>query len=235
MKKYIVVIYGIVLVMSTLLLGCSDGGGDTPEVPPEQEQNLPAKTIGTVPPNGEPCTEYEALAGDDSRVLVVIRWNAAQFAENYVLTIFESGSQVFRETFTVLEANVSLDRGRTYTWTVTSVNGDGETAGDTYSFTTPGIPIGNFAPYTAVISVVFDAVNSEMTVSWTGSDEDGDALTYDVQIFEEGVLIFESTNLTETSLDPIGILSDTAYEIVVTSRDTSGNFSISRLSITAPE
>ncbi len=239
MKKFLATKRLVFCVLMAVIISCSDGGsdgdGDDPETPPTQNENPPALAIGTVPANGEPCTDYEAIAGSDTAVLVAFQWNAAQFAEDYILTVFESGSQIFRETFTVLEANVTLDRGKTYTWTVTAVNGDGATTSDTYSFTTPGIPVGNFAPYAAVITATFDTLNSEMVVSWAGSDEDGDALTYDVGIFEEGISIFESTDLTVTSLDPIAVVSNTTYEIVVTSRDTSGNFSISRLSISFPE
>ena len=235
MKKFLAIKQLVFCVSLVVSMSCSDGGGsDDPQVPPTQNENPPARAIGSVPANGEPCTDYQAIVGDDTAVLVAFQWNAAEFAEDYILTVFESGSQIFRETFTVLEANVALDRGKTYTWTVTAVNSDGETISDTYSFTTPGIPIGNFAPYAAEIAATFDTGNSEMVISWTGSDEDGDPLTYDVGVFEEGISVFESTDLAVTSLDPIAVVSDTTYEIVVTSRDTAGNFSISRVTIISP-
>ena len=155
MKKfYMIEVTSLVFSMLILLVSCSDGDGggvsdDGPEPPP-------AKAIGTLPANGEPCSDYEDVASDDSRVSVLFNWNVAQFADSYVLTVLEGSTEVFSNTFSTLSAKVELDRGKTYRWSVTSVNGDGQTGGDSNSFTTPGTPVGNFAPYTAEITVAFD-------------------------------------------------------------------------------
>ncbi len=238
MKKFFgAEVTSLVFLVLILLVACSDGEGgsdDGPEPPPSQNETPPAKAIGTLPANGEPCSDYEEVVGDDSKVLVLFNWNAAQFTDSYVLTILEGNNQVFNNSFNSLSTSVELDRGKTYTWSVTSVNEDGQTNGDSYSFTTPGVPIGNFAPYTAEITVMFNEVTSEMTVSWVGSDEDGDPLTYDVQVFEEGISIFESLDLTVSEIDPISFISNANYEVEVISRDDSGNFSISKLEVSSP-
>jgi len=239
MKKYFKSEFAplIFLVLITFV-SCGDGGGgsdDGPEPPPPQGGAPPAKAVGTLPANGEPCSDYEEVAGDDSRVSVLFNWNAAQFADSYVLTVLEGGAEVFNNTFSTLSANVELDRGKTYSWSVTSVNGEGQTGGDSYSFTTPGTPVGNFAPYTAEITVAFDQGALEMTVSWVGSDEDGDPLIYDIEVREEGEAIFGLADLTATAIAPIPYVPGSDYEIEVISRDGSGNFSISVREVAAPD
>ena len=223
------------ILVSLLLFSCSDGGGgEQPPIPPEEESNPPAKATGVLPANGEPCSDFEEVAGNDTEVLVAFQWNTAQLAETYLLIVLEGSTEVFRNSFTTTATQVQLERGKTYTWRVVTVNDDGETNGDTFSFTTPGIPVGNFAPYAAEISVEFDMALSEMTISWTGSDEDGDTLIYDVKVFEESELIEEFTELTSNALNPIAISATTDYEVEVISKDEFGNFSVSNLSVISP-
>ncbi len=217
------------LVVFGLTFFSCGGNDDRPPV------DLPEKAIGTLPANNEPCSEYEEVVGDDAKVLVLFEWNTAQFADSYVLTVLEGSVQVFKNSFSAPSTKKKLDRGKTYTWFLASVNEDGRTIGDSYSFSTPGVPIGNFAPYTAVITITFDEVTSEMEVSWTGSDEDGDPLTYDVKVFEEGRSIFETVDLASTAIAPIVFRIGTEYSVEVISKDGSGNFSISKRTVPSPD
>ncbi|MGX1929918.1 hypothetical protein [Flagellimonas sp. 2504JD4-2] len=221
-------------VMFVMLLACGGGGGNEGEEPPEEQKTPPAKAVGTLPANGEPCSDYEEVANDDTKVLVSFKWNAAQLAQNYILGITEGSTEVFSNSFNALEAKVELDRGKTYSWSLTSVNSDGETSGDTYSFATPGIPEGNYAPYAAEIAIEFDTQNSEIAISWIGRDEDGDALTYDVTVWENDVILVEETDYDQTSVNPVVYQNGVDYSVEVVSKDSSGNFSISRAQETAP-
>ncbi|RYC52679.1 hypothetical protein DN53_00220 [Flagellimonas olearia] len=191
--------------------------------------------MGTLPTNGEPCSDYSEVSGDDTKVLILFKWNAAESAQNYNLIISESGSEVTQKNVNGLETTVPLDRGKTYAWQVNAINSDGETNSNTYSFTTPGIPEGNYAPYAAQISVEFITETSEMLVSWVGEDEDGDILSYDVVIFWEGTTGETFTGLMETTLETVSYIPSTAYTVQVTSKETSGNFSISIVEGTTPE
>lgn len=214
-----------------MVFSCSSSGDDSPEPPvvepPIETINLPAKAVGVLPANGEPCSEYETVSNDASKVLVAFQWNSAQFAESYLLVILEDNTEVFRDTFTALQASAELNRGRTYTWRLISRNNGGETVGDTYSFTTPGTPIGNYAPYAAAISLAFETNTLELSVSWVGSDEDGEALVYDVTLRENNEIQVEMEDLTQDFLDPIPYLVGAEYTVEVISRDPQGNFSIS--------
>lgn len=229
---------GFGLLMALMLVLASCGGGDSApsdEQPPDNQSQAPAKAVGTLPANGEPCSDFEEIAGEATRISVLFQWNSAASAEDYTLNVLENQTVVSSQDTKSLSASVTLDRGKTYTWLVQTSNEVGETTGDTYSFTTPGVPIGNYAPYAAEISVVFDAGFLEMQVSWEGSDEDGDELSYDVSITENESLLFEDFDLSANSIAPITYNPSSTYGIEVVSKDGSGNFSISRISVTAPD
>lgn len=223
------------LLLLPVLFALSCGGGSEDPQPPVETKNPPAKTVGTLPANGEPCSDYEPIEGNESEVSVLFTWNAAQLADRYILLVQDGGTEVFNESFTALSASVNLGRGVTYTWSITTVNEDGQTSGDTYSFTTPGTPEGNYAPYPAAISVDFDEVNTSMSVSWIGNDEDGDDLTFDVFVYEEGSLMEEKVNLTVLSLDPISYLPGYEYTIEVITKDGFGNSTKAIYDELAPE
>tara|TARA_R110000796_G_scaffold71123_6_gene161345 strand:+ start:12496 stop:13194 length:699 start_codon:yes stop_codon:yes gene_type:complete len=232
MKMTKSIIISAILVLTSLLFSCS-GGSDSAKEPITEEVNPPTKAVGTLPVNGEPCSDYEAVSGDDAVVSISFNWNAAQYAQNYELVVKEGGNEVFRDVFNALNAKVSLNRGRAFTWNVIAKNSDGQTNSDTMSFVTPGTPIGNYVPYAAEISLVFDALTN-LNVSWVGKDEDGDVLTYDVEVREEGEIITEFNDLTVNTLDPIATSPDMLYNVQVISIDVSGNYSISEFSAVSP-
>lgn len=232
MTKSIVV--NAILVLSFLLFSCS-GGSDSAKEPIVNEVNPPAKAIGILPVNGEPCSDYEPVSGNDDQVSISFSWQEAEFAQNYELVVNEGSNEVYRNIFNELVAKVSLIRGKVYTWNVIAKNSDGQTNSDTMSFATPGTPVGNFVPYAAEITITFDVTTSDLNASWVGKDEDGDVLTYDVVVKEEGETIVEFNDLTVVSLDPIATTPSTLYTVQVISKDVSGNFSISEFSAISPE
>ena len=230
-KVYILTLF---LVYIGFISACSSGDGGTDTNPPMDQVNLPAKAIGVLPANGEPCSEYEPILDNENRIRVAFQWNTAQFAQRYILVVMQNNSEVFRNSFTSTQTEVDLDRGATYTWRIISVNQEGETNGDTFSFTTPGTPIGNFAPYAAEITIDFDITSMDMAISWIGSDEDGDTLQYDITVQENETVIIESSNQSEDFLELISYMEGADYIVEVISRDTFGNFSVSRSNVRAP-
>lgn len=199
------------------------------------DKPVPTKATGTLPANGEPCSEFESIPNDDTKVSILFKWNTAQNAVNYELKVLLGNEQAAITTVGVQEAMVTLDRGKTYTWTVTSKNESGSTVSDTYSFTTPGLSEGNYAPYAAEITTEFETVEKLLTVSWIGTDEDGDDLTFDVIISENETVILEEIDFVNTSISGIGFIDDTNYTIKVVSKDGSGNFSVSEVTINPAE
>ena len=237
MKQRIVPFFVLFLIINLVLLSCggSSGSDDPVDDDPDPVQLLPEKASALIPANGEPCSEFEEVSGQADKALIFFQWRNAPNTSSYRISVLENGSQVATENLNTTQTEIVLDRGKTYTWTVTAINSDGETISDTFSFTSPGVAIGNYAPYAAEISVEFDTMNMEMDISWVGSDEDGDPLTYDVEVLQEGVGIELFTELSTESLDPLAFIPGDNYEISVTSRDDAGNFSVSVLQIQAPE
>ena len=223
---------GLALVF-VLLNSCDKS---TPaETEKQIDKPVPTKATGTLPANGEPCSEFESIPNDDTKVSILFNWNAAQNAVNYELKVLLGNEQAAITTVGAQEAMVTLDRGKTYTWTVTSKNESGSTVSDTYSFTTPGLSEGNYAPYAAEIITEFEPVAQLLTVNWTATDEDGDSLTYDVIITENETVILEEIDFVNTSISIIGFIDDTNYTIKVVSKDGTGNFSVSEVSVKSPE
>ena len=221
--------------MIALLFSCggSDSGGEQPPEP-QPKNDLPAMAVGTLPVNGEPCSDYTEVSTDESKVSIAFNWNSAQYADSYELVVMEDNSEVFKNSFIGLEAQVELERGKTYTWTVNSINEFGRTSGNTYSFTTSGTPIGNYAPYAAEISIGFNASTMQMSISWIGGDEDNDDLVYDIKVWKNEDIILEETDFTSNALDAVLFTGEQRYTVEVTSKDTAGNFSISTYSVQAP-
>lgn len=217
------------ILITSLFSSCSSSGEETP-TPPETS-NLTKKAIGVLPENGEPCADYTEAVNDASKVLIAFEWNAAEYAQSYVLVVLEGSNEVYTTTINSLETEVQLDRGKTYSWFLTAINEDGETKGDAYSFTSPGTPIGNFAPYTAEIIVAF---NTRMSVSWVGNDEDGDVLTYDVTIKNNESVLVQETDYSDTSINPIDFEPSATYDLEVVSKDPNGNTSVSKTTVVAP-
>ena len=223
----------LLLIPVLACLSCG-GGGDDPQ-PPVETKNPPSKAVGTLPANGEPCSDYELIEGNVTEVSVSFSWNSAQFATQYRLDVIRNGTAVYSTTGTARTAQVTLSRGTTYTWSVTALNDDGQTPGDSYSFTTPGTPESNFAPYPAAITLTFDASAGTLLVSWTGNDQDGDPLVFDALVYEDGSLIAEAENLATPGLGPLSYRPDSEYTVEVTSRDSFGNETGSAVTETAPE
>tara|TARA_R110002051_G_scaffold137916_4_gene210582 strand:- start:6693 stop:7394 length:702 start_codon:yes stop_codon:yes gene_type:complete len=205
------------------------------ETEKQVENPVPTKATGTLPVNGEPCSEFEPIPNDDTKVSILFKWNVAQNTINYDLDVLLNNQQVASATVAGLETTVTLDRGKTYTWKVTSKNETGNTISDTYSFTTPGISEGNYAPYAAEISTEFNTLTQLLTISWIGTDEDNDLLTYDVTITENESVIIEETDISDNSISGIEYNSGTEYSIKVISKDNTGSFSVSEVTVNAPE
>lgn len=213
-----------------LLSSCGGGGGgsDTPVV------NLPATPALSLPVNGETCSNYTAVTNNTAKAEISFSWASAAYATSYTLVVTQAGVAVANQTITTNSCKVVLDKGKTYSWTVTAKNKDGEKNSATYSFTTPGNPIGNYVPYAAVINFNINNSNSIASLSWVGKDEDSNAseLKYDIEIKKDNVVIQSLTNQTVTSIADFVAVLNATYQIKINTIDKQGSYSTSVVTYT---
>ena len=213
-----------------LLASCGGGGGgnDTPQV------NLPATPSLSLPTNGETCSDYTAVNNNSAKAEISFSWASAAYATSYAIIVTQAGVEVANQTVTANNYKIILDKGKTYSWTVTAKNKDGEKTSATYSFTTPGNPIGNYVPYAAVINFNVNSTTSMASLSWVAKDEDTATadLKYDIEIKKDNVVIQSLTNQTVNSIaDFVAVLHST-YQIKINTIDKQGSYSTSIVTYT---
>lgn len=222
-----------VFILLVFMSSCDNGGSEEEEM--QLEKPVPTKAVGTLPANGEPCSDFEIIPNDDTKVSISFKWTSAQNTTNYDLIVLEGTSEVSNTTVDALQTNVTLSRGKTYTWRVVSKNENNSSISDTYSFTTPGLTASNYAPYSAEITVIFDTTAKLFNMQWTAVDEDGDDLVFDIIISDEQNIIVEENNTSSLFINGTPFTGNTVYTFKVTAKDSNGNFSISETSIISPE
>ncbi|KDN56697.1 hypothetical protein [Flavobacterium seoulense] len=212
-----------------LLVSCGGGSSDG-----EQKENLPAKPNLSLPVNGENCSTYVVVASDNTKAEISFSWAGATYATSYVLVVTQAGTQVLNKEISTTSYKVILDKGKTYSWTVTAKNKKGVNASVTNSFTTPGNPIGNYVPYAAVINFNVNATSSMASLSWVGKDEDSAAtdLKYDIEIKKDNVVIQSLTNQTLTSITDFAAVLNATYQIKINTIDKQGSYSTSIVTYT---
>lgn len=224
-----------ILLLMAIMLIISCGKGDDSENPdPDPDTNttnMPGKAVATLPANGEPCSEYDAVVGDATKARIKFSWHGASKATSYILKIKEQETLVVDKTISGTSNFIILDKGKTYVWTVTAKNSDGETLSDTNSFTTPGEPIGNYVPYAAVITFSVDDMTDMASLSWVGSDQDTGTgnLSFDVLITENTNELILLEDVTQTSIADFSVVSHATYQIKIKTSDQYGSYSISIL------
>lgn len=222
-----------VFILLVFMSSCYNGGSEEEEM--QLEKPVPTKAVGTLPANGEPCSDFEIIPNDDSKVSISFKWTSAQNTKNYDLIVLEGTSEVSNTTVDALQTNITLSRGKTYTWRVVSKNDNNSSISDTYSFTTPGLAASNYAPYSAEITVTFDDPTKLFNTQWVAVDEDGDDLVFDIIISDEQNIIVEENDTSSLFINETPYTGNTEYSFKVTAKDSNGNFSISETSIISPE
>lgn len=212
-----------------LMVSCG-GGSDSP-AEPEPVVNIPVKSVLALPVNGELCSDFVVVAANDAKAEISFSWGVSTYATSYILKITQSGIEVLNTELSTTSYKAVLDKGKTYSWTITAKNSDGVNTSVTNSFTTPGKPIGNYVPYAAVINFNVNRDTSMATLSWVGKDEDSNAneLKYDISIKEDNVSKVSLTNQTQTSITDFVLKLNSTYEIKINTIDKQGSYSTSLL------
>lgn len=135
----------IFLIATFFLISCGGGGsngGDTPPTPPSPKtEKKPEEVIPQRPSDSQLCIDSQ----------VRFAWEKARYATEYVLKIFNANGSIFVEYKTTkLEKNISLEKGKSYSWHVIARNNAGESISATKVFVTEGDVVININPYSKV-------------------------------------------------------------------------------------
>nr|WP_288834435.1 hypothetical protein [uncultured Flavobacterium sp.] len=210
-----------------LIVSCGgDGGSDSVDM---RKNILPETPKLTLPFNRETCSDYTVVVSDATKAEISFSWATTANTTSYVLVVNQAGTTVVKQEMTTTSYKVVLDKGKTYSWTVTAKNRNGETISATYSFTTPGVPVGNYVPYAAIINFSVITGSSIASLSWVGKDEDSSTseLKYDVEISKDNDIIQSLTNQTVTSIPDFAAVLNSTYQIKINTIDKQGSYSTS--------
>lgn len=226
-KSYIYLALGLLII----LISCSKGEeqGDI--------QQPDANTAPTVPNQVYPLNNTVCI--DNS---IIFEWNASTDAEgntiSYKIEISENSafSPILQTETSFSESKlVSLTKGRAYYWRIKAV--DSRSAESAYSsvsqFLTEGDGVANHLPFAP--SLVAPALNSEIngasaTLSWSASDVDEDALTFDVYLdTNEDPTTMVSENQSATTYDATNLTASSTYYFKVIVKDDKGGSSVGQV------
>lgn len=170
-------------ILSIALTACGGGGGDNPEPTPTVNTN-PTTPVLTYPTNNLLCIDntvdfvWNASSDEDGDTITY----EIQVATDIAFTAIEHTL-----TSTSTTKTIALDKGISYYWRVKAT--DSQNGSSEYSsinqFYTEGIGTSNYLPFApTLISPTLNSVIQESTVSlnWSASDVDNDALSFDVYL-----------------------------------------------------
>ena len=229
MKKILYIAISCLIIL--LVASC---GGDTPSPnPPDPPKKAPDATLLSAPANNSACLKGSSESGNVSTL--AFSWSKAANADSYILEIKNLVTQQSTtHTTTALTYSVALTVGTPYSWSVTSVNPVGKTAGAAWKFYLSGVAASNYAPFPAELTAPASgaAINAngaatvKVTLQWTGSDVDNDIASYAVFLDNKDASTQLIASQTEATSEQTLQSGKTYYWKVVTT-DKVGNKSTS--------
>lgn len=223
-------LYLVQILLFTIISCGSDSGNDLPE--PEEENTAPTTPSLIYPSNNEVCIDNN----------IVFKWGESTDAEGnritYNIEIAENNSfsPILQTTTSFSQSKlIPLTRGNAYYWRIIAVDSRG--AESSYSsinqFITEGDGVSNHLPFAP--SLVAPALNSEIegtstTLSWSASDVDEDALTFDVYLDTNSEPVtLVSENQSESTYNVSGLAASSKYYFKIVVKDGNGGVSIGQI------
>lgn len=215
----------------SLLVSCSGGGGDD-DTPPPAENTAPTIPTQVYPLNNTLCIDNQ----------VVFEWESSTDKENnsisYKVEISENSSftpLAFNESTLTTSKWIELTKGKAYYWRVKAL--DSKNAESGYSSTSQFLIEGEgqtnhlpFAPELVAPSNDSEIDGLSTTLSWTASDVDNDALTYDVYLDTNSnptTKVSENQNTTTYSASNLTAASTYYFKVVV--KDGNGGVTVGQV------
>ncbi len=227
MKRISVIFICLALSVFYSCGGKKDSGGNPPPQPPAS----PSKAALLIPAQNQVCA-----TGDDQTATqntVLFDWADADNAEKYTLTVKNllTGLEKTIET-AKSDSKVALARATPYSWTITSRSSKTTTTAqsDTWKFYNSGVGVTSYAPFPAALTYpamgqAITSTTDSLTLTWTGSDVDGDLKTYDVYFGAATPPALTGTLNAPEQKTTIKITHNTIYYWKIISKDSKGNTS----------
>ncbi|MGB0836731.1 MAG: hypothetical protein ACPGRE_01425 [Flavobacteriaceae bacterium] len=214
-------IYTLLIVLLTMS-SCSESSTNIP---------VPEPAALVFPLNNSECLDGEQI--DEDLTSINFQWEVVEHAVSYnvVLTNLSSGGSTtnFSNTNSL---KLNLERGQAYSWSVESVNDEGESStSDSWSFYSEGQAVESHVPfpaeaYSPVRGAHIDA--GSVSLRWTAVDLDDDVEKYVVYHAVDG-MDFNMGDEVITPLNVIDTESGKTYYWKVKTFDQKGNSSISEV------
>lgn len=214
-------------------MSCSGGGtGDNGDTDTEEMNTAP-----TIPEKIFPLSN--TLCIDNN---IVFEWKASTDKEEnpitYKVQISESSDFSTLSNDVTSSSNsriIILTKGKSYYWRLKSRDSKGEESeySDISQFLVEGDGVSNHLPFSPTL--VQPTINSEIegtavVLSWTASDVDNDALTFDVYLDNNSNPITKvSENQSEMSYSATGLTADSTYYFKVVAKDGNGGVTIGQI------
>ena len=159
----------------------------------KEENTAPVASVYIAPVNNGTCTGQ--VVANQNNILVTFEWSPFQDAQDatlqYTLVITEvsNNSVVGTKEVNNNVTQMSLEKGKVYTWQVTAKDSQGAAiSGAVWTFQTPFEGTVNHAPFPANLVSPTNAqviTSNNITLNWEGNDPDvgeTNQLTYDVYL-----------------------------------------------------
>lgn len=216
--------------LALIFLSCG-GGSDDPA--PEEPVIPPSIASLIFPEDNTECNEGTIISETESSV--TFRWNPADNADSYTLTVrnlIEGTTQSVNTNTN--QQTVTIKRATPFSWSVISrSNQTTQTASsETWRFYNAGTTISSYAPFPAELvspEMGSSVASGDVTLVWNGEDIDDDIDSYDVYLDTTNPPQTKIVSEITTNSLTANLNSNTVYYWYVFSRDSQNNTSTSEI------
>lgn len=224
-------------VLFLTILSCGSGGDEGEVQAPTTPMQIAAPEAASLifPENNTECNISVVLSATQSTV--PFEWNASENTDTYAITVTNLNTNLIVTTAIVgiPEANITLERGTPYEWSVISraTNTNATATSAVFRFFNEGPGIENFAPFPAeVISPNrgenLEASTANVVLQWQTIDIDDDDLEFEILLGTDLNALVSIGTLIETSFE-VSTESGQTYFWRVISTDSQNNSSQSEI------
>ena len=214
----------IFLWIVALLVGC---GSDDNAPPP-----IPEGAILVFPLKNSECTTGQSVNETLSRV--TFEWQPSANTDLYTLSVVNLNTNTPQTLTTAsTSADLSIEKGAPFSWSVTSANTDSDltATSESWLFYNAGSQT-TYAPFPAQIiapksgQTIIANASSQVTLKWSGADVENDIDVFEVYFSEQNPpsTLLGTLNNGSSEID-VNVSSGATYYWKVITKDAEGNTS----------